>query len=102
MAAQPIILSAVVGADRRLVIDLPPETPLGAVKLVILPVDPVSPNPARDAARSRLLAAGALRTWVDVPPDAAPLALEERVRLGVIPPGSPTSEELVNEDRGEW
>jgi hypothetical protein len=102
MVAQPITVSAVIGEDRRLVVDLPADTPTGKVNLIIFPAPTPSTNPARESLRAKLLAAGALRTRVDVPSDAVPLRLEERIRLGTIPPGSPTAEELVNEDRGEW
>lgn len=104
MAAQrhPITLSATIGEDRRLVIDLPPDTPIGEVNLIILPHPAPISNPAREAARAKLLVAGALRTQVDVPDSVMPLPLEERIRMGTIPPGSPTSEELVNQDRGAW
>jgi hypothetical protein len=101
-----IRLTAVVGEDRRLVIDLPEDAPTGPVQLVIRP-KPVEPtgksvNPAREAARAKLLAAGALVTHFEVPEDAVPLTPEERMRIGTMPPGTRGSEELIDEDRGEW
>jgi hypothetical protein len=98
-------LSAVVGEDRQLVIHVPDEVPLGPVELVIQSAQksPVSSsNPARDAARAKLLAAGILRTHVDVPEDAVPLTLEQRLRIGKMPPEARPSEELIDEDRGGW
>ena len=98
-----IRLSALVGEDRRLVIDLPPDTPLGPVELVIRSAEsPV--NPAREAARAKLMAAGILVRPEDmgIPDDLQPLPLEERLRIGKMPPGVRPSEELVDEDRGEW
>jgi hypothetical protein len=98
-------LSAVVGEDRQLVIHVPDEVPLGPVELVIqsTQVQPVtSPNSVREAARAKLMAAGILLTHVEVPEDAVPLTLEERRRIGKMPPGSRLSEELIDEDRGEW
>lgn len=56
---ETITLSAVVGEDRRLVIDLPKDTPTGPVELIIRPA---TGNAAREAARAKLLAAGALVT----------------------------------------
>jgi hypothetical protein len=97
-------LSAVVGEDRQLVIQVPDEVPLGPVELVIQPQDLPAPssNPAREAARAKLLAAGVLLTHIEVPEDAVPLTLEERLRIGKMPPGARSSEELIDEDRGEW
>lgn len=101
-----IRLTAVVGEDRRLVIDLPEDTPTGPVELVIRlkPVEPTGTpvNLAREAARVKLLAAGALVTHFDIPEDAVPLSLEERIRLGTMAAGARGSEELIDEDRGEW
>jgi hypothetical protein len=102
MVALPITVSATIGEDRRLVVELPENTPTGQVQVVIMPAPTTATNPARESMRSKLLEAGALRTVVDVPADARALALEERIRIGTIPEGSPTAEELVNEDRGEW
>jgi hypothetical protein len=59
-------------------------------------------NPAREAARAKLSAAGALVTHFDIPEDAVPLSPEELLRLGTMPPGARGSEELIDEDRGEW
>jgi len=98
-------LSAVVGEDRQLVIHVPDEVPLGPVELVIQSTQeaPISSsNPAREAARIKLLAAGVLLTHIEVPEDAVPLTLEERLRIGTMPPEARPSEELIDEDRGAW
>ena len=102
-----IRLTAVVGEDRRLVIELPKDMPTGPVELVIRP-QPAEPesstpvNPAREAARAKLLAAGALVTHFEIPEGFVPLTPEERMRIGTMPPGTRGSEELIDEDRGEW
>jgi hypothetical protein len=59
-------------------------------------------NPAREAARAKLLAAGALVTQFDVPEGAVRLTVEERLRMGTLRPGARSSLDLINEDRGEW
>ncbi len=108
MAAQPkeiIVLSAVVGEDRKLVIELPPDAPTGPVELTVRLIKPEyrpPHNPAREAARAKLLAAGALVTHIEVPEDAVPLTLEERIHIGTLPPGARSSDELIDEDRGEY
>jgi hypothetical protein len=98
-------LLAVVGEDRQLVIHVPDEVPLGPVELVIHSTQESpapSSNPDREAARAKLLAADVLLTHVEVPEDAVPLTLQERLRIGKMPPGVRPSEELTDEDRGAW
>jgi hypothetical protein len=100
-----IRLSATIGEDRKLVLELPIEIPAGKVDVIILPTENQAvpaPNPAREAARAKLLAAGALRTSVDLSADAKPLTPEERLRIGTLPPGARPSEDLIDEDRGAW
>ena len=102
-----IRLSAVVGEDRRLVIDLPEDTPLGPVDVVIKPhvtPEPLPVNPAREAARAKLLAAGKLALPADmgIPDDLEYISDEELEELGHMAPGSRPSEDLVSEDRGEY
>jgi hypothetical protein len=99
-----ILLSAVVGEDRHLIIDLPPDAPIGHVEVEIRPAQIVSPkpviNPAREAARAKLLAAGALVTSFEVPEGTIRLTVEERMRIGTLPAGARSSDELIDEDRG--
>lgn len=106
-------LKAKVGADRRLVIELPPEMPTGEVELTVLSKQPEQPESVpqndtpktaltREEARAKLLAAGALVTWLHAPEDAVALTPEERMEIGQLPPGARPSEELVDEDRGEY
>ncbi len=103
---QPIRLSAVVGEDRRLVIDLPPDTPLGPVELEVRPAAPVPTQRnkplTREEARAKLLAAGYLVTSIHAPEGTVPLTAEERMEIGRLPPGARPSDELVDEDRGEY
>jgi hypothetical protein len=105
-----IAISVMVGEDRRLVIDLPAHMPVGPAELVIRPREiettksaetksDVIVNPAHEAARAKLLAAGILSTAHRAPDGAAPLSDEEMQRLGQRPPGSKSLDELINEDR---
>lgn len=98
-----VMIAVVVGADRRLVIDLPPNTPVGPAEVVILPRASGAGemvNPSREAARAKLLAAGFLSTDVHAPEGTTPLSDEEIARLGQLPPGARPSEALIDEDRG--
>src|SRR5215813_4547464 len=98
-----IELSMVIGEDRR--IQLPDNVPIGPAKLVIEPQQPQqreSINQAREAARAKLLAAGFLVTNIHAPEGTVPLTVEERMRIGQLPPGARPSDELIIEDRGEY
>ncbi len=110
-----IKLHAVIGEDRRLVIDLPPDTPTGSVEILIQPEalatlslesTPLPPytNPAREAARAKMLAAGILVTEFnfELPEDFVPLSPEELLKIGTPPPGARSILDDINEDRGEW
>ncbi len=108
MAAQHqeiIVLSAVIGEDRKLVIELPPDAPTGPVELTVRSTRAEYKPPynlAREAARAKLLAAGALSTAHEAPAGAVAMTVEERIRIGTLPPGARSSDELINEDRGEY
>ncbi|MCC7451712.1 MAG: hypothetical protein IT324_30165 [Anaerolineae bacterium] len=96
-----ITLSVMVGEDRRIVIDLPPDTPVGPVDVVITPREtPAVSNPAREAARAKLLAAGRLVTNIRAPEGTVPLSPEELLRIGQRPPGTKSLDEMIDEDRG--
>jgi hypothetical protein len=57
----------------------------------------------REIARERLLAAGRLVTNLGIPDNLEPPASDEELeQLGQLPEGARGSEELVNEDRGEY
>jgi len=106
---QPIVINAVVGEDRRLIIDLPPDTPIGNVMVMVSSTESVTPseasvdvvvNPERERLRAILLAAGKLGTahyveHVIYPKD------EEWMNAGRMPPGTPSSEETLRELRGD-
>jgi len=93
-----------VGADRRLVIDLPDSTPLGPAEIVILPRQhgTAAANKARMDARAKLLAASFLVTDLVAPKGIDPLTEEEIARLGQLPPNDHGSEVLIREDRGAY
>ncbi len=98
-------LSVYVGEDRNVTIKFPDEVPVGQVDLIVqIPSEPAETevNPERERLRAKLLAAGAILTHVDVPPGASRLSVADRMRLGTMPPGTPTTLDLINEDRGEW
>ncbi len=103
-----IVLSAVIGEDRRLVIDLPPDTPTGMVDLLIKPhveaepyVETIPPNPDRERIRAKLLAAGLLVTDIRAPEGTIPLSPEEILRIGTLPEGAPSLDKMIDEERNE-
>lgn len=104
-----IKLHVTVGEDRRLVIELPPDAPTGEVEVTIQAAQPETPstltpypNPAREAARAKLLAAGALSTAWKAPEGARELTWEEILEIGKLPPGAKSNLDIVNEIRGDY
>jgi hypothetical protein len=106
-------LKAVIGQDRRLVLELPQDTPIGSVEVTIesqpqkhpISLDlPPTLNSAREAVRAKLLSAGYLVTEFnfDIPDDYVPLTHEQRMKMTTPTASAKTIFDLVNEDRGEW
>jgi len=100
-----VTITVVVGADRRVTIDLPPKTPLGPADVLIVPrlsrVDAPNETP-REVARAKLLAVGALSHAVHAPAGTVALSESDLERLGRLAPGARPSEELIDEDRGPY
>lgn len=113
-----ITIPVIVDENRRVVLKLPDSIPVGLADLEITvhPKGDISNgagsgsgktgqagpvNPAREAARIKLAAAGYLST-IHAPPDAVALSDEEIARIGRLPPGARPSEELISEDRGPY
>jgi hypothetical protein len=105
----PITVSTTIGKDHRLVIDipLPPDAPSGQVQVELI-VRPVSSelnqpvNQALETAREKMRAAGRLSTAWHPDDDSLVLddeALWDSVKLA---PNSPSAEQLINEDRGNY
>jgi hypothetical protein len=96
-------LNTSVGSDRKLIVQLPEDIPPGDVELIVRSTQPVAQNgqSARDAAKAKLLQAGALVVNFEVPEGAVRLSVEERMRLGKLPLDAPDSLDLIHEDRGE-
>lgn len=87
-----VTIDARVGPDHRLVYTLPPDIPVGPVKLMIQPVEET---------RRRLLTAGKLGTAPLAPAGAVALSDAERQRLAqLFGGGSLTTLDLIKLDRG--
>jgi hypothetical protein len=98
-----ITLSVEIPEDRRLVIELPQDTPTGTAEIVIKPQgisDNESVSTAREIARAKLLAGGALNTSHRAAEGAVALSNEELERLGQLAPGARSSEDILDEERG--
>ncbi len=102
-----IKLTATIGEDRRLVIDLPENTPLGEVDVEIEvkstservgALDSSRLTPER--AREMMQQAGVLSHYAI--PDIQPLSENEMLALGTPAKDSPSTLDLINEDRGAW
>jgi hypothetical protein len=100
-----IRLKTVIGEDRKLIVQLPNDIPPGDVELVVQSSEPVpanTGNSARESAKAKLLAAGALVTQFEIPANTVRLSVEERLQLGTLPTDARSSLDLINEDRGDW
>jgi hypothetical protein len=102
-----ITLSVMIGEDRRLVIDLPPEIPTGEVEITIHPKVEETPVQSKrsltpEEARDILRKAGVLDESIKAPEGYVPLSPEELLKLGTLPHDARSSLDLINEDRGEY
>lgn len=99
-----IKLSVVIGQDRRLVVQLPDDTPLGPAEIVIKPSESAaeSANPAREAAKAKLLAMGKLSIDASIPSDLEVPTNDELARIGHLLAGGRSTLDIINEDRGEY
>ncbi len=88
-----IRLSSVIGEDRRLIIDLPEDTPVGPAELILLPK-----QGEISSLRETLKAAGVLVNYDDLDEDIEYVS-DEEIEDIQLPPGAPSSEELIDEDR---
>ena len=98
-----ITLFAQIGQDHRLVLQLPPDMPLGQVEVTIRlsePSDLPIVNLIRQAAREKLLAAGRLVTDIHASNDTVLLSDEELRHLIIRPIDTPSLDEMIDEDRG--
>src|SRR5258708_5423126 len=100
-----ITLSAVIGEDRRLVIQLPDNAPVGPVKVVIEAEKHEAiefVNPAREAARTKLLAAGKLVMDQGIPDNFEISSPDELEHIGRLLAGGRSTMDLIDEDRGAY
>ena len=102
-----IRLSGLVNEKHELIVTLPDDVPVGPVELVLQPIANSSeiveePTTERERVRAQLMAAGILVKPEDmgIPPDLEYVSDEELIELGRLPPGAPTSDQLIDEDRG--
>jgi hypothetical protein len=97
-------LSAIVNEDRELIVKVPENIPPGPVDVVIQVSESDSTrvsNPAREAARAKMAAAGLLSSAHRLPHGTRIPSDAEVRAAGVLPPGARPSEALINEDRNE-
>ncbi|GEM_PF-535038 len=110
-----IRLRGTITADRQLIVDLPDEVPEGEVNITLIVSEvnaqgrlpheiddiadrPIIVNEALEQMRTRLAAAGLLSTSIKAPSWFVPTEEDE---LPIeLPRGSPTMEQMIDEDRG--
>ena len=99
----PITIPVQVGADRRLIIELPPSTPTGPADVVIVPREQASGpmgSAGREVVRARLRAAGFLVTDLHAPDDGVVVTDDDLPRLGSLAAGARSTAELLADERG--
>jgi hypothetical protein len=99
-----VTISVIVNKDRRLIIVVPDDVPLGPADLVIKhkEVPTIQENSDRERIRTKLLAAGFLVTDHGISEEIEPISEGELEQLGKMTSGSRPSEELIDEDRGPY
>ncbi|GAC1437886.1 MAG: hypothetical protein NVSMB65_12220 [Chloroflexota bacterium] len=100
-----ITIPVEVGADRRLVIDLPPSTPTGPADVVIVPREQAARptgSAGREMVRARLHAAGFLVTDLHAPDDGVVVTDEDLPRLGRLAAGARSTADLLDDERGRY
>jgi len=102
-----IHLSAVIGEDRKLVIDLPADTPIGQVE-VVLAIAPVTrepktthSNPERERILAKLFDARLHNIAQELSASPILITEEDTFRPIKLPPGARPSEEILREIRDE-
>jgi hypothetical protein len=111
-----IYLRGLITPERRLIVELPPDAPTGIVELALWVTDAANEgrlphevddiahreipvNEERDRIRALLAAAGLLATVKGPPAWFVPT--EEDEMPIELPPGSPTIQQMINDERGE-
>ena len=101
-----IRLTGVVNEKHELIVTLPDDVPVGPVELVLQPVaepeQAKEPLTERERVLAQLRAAGLLVKPEDlvIPANLEYVSDEELIELGRLPPGAPSSDQLIDEDRG--
>ncbi len=102
--ATPIIIPANIPEDRRVVIELPPDTPTGEVTLQVVVLTeeaaPIVENPERERLRQKLLAAGML-TEYPLPEGFVAPSPEAVRQAGRHRPGATPTDQIIREMRDE-
>ena len=98
-----IQLSAIVDKNGQLTVKVPDNIPPGPINVIIQSPEPsaLASNPAREAARTKLAAAGLLSSAHRLPPDTRIPTDDEVHAAGMLPADARPSEELIDEDRNE-
>ncbi len=92
-------ITVTVPPDRRLVLDLPEDLPVGAMlQVVIRQMQGVSP--VLESARALLAAAGKLADLGIADGDVEDVGDDELEQLGRLAPGARSSGDLLDEERG--
>ena len=92
-------ITVTVPPDRRLVIDLPDNVPVGATLQVVIRL-PQGVSPALESACALLAGAGKLADLGITDDEVEDIGDDELEQLGRLAPGAPSSGDLLDEERG--
>lgn len=104
----PQKLETEITQDHTVIIQFPETVPVGTrVRVVVEAIEDTAPapttiNPAREAMRAKLESAGLLSSAKGLSPDTRIPTKEEVLAAGALPPSARSTEEILDEIRGEW
>jgi hypothetical protein len=101
---ESITLTAVVGDDHRVTLELPDSVPVGPIEITIRHHGVAVQDDRLDAAtaRRKLQAAGLAATRRYATPDALPLSATERMQIGRTFSESGSMTVVIDQDRGAY
>ena len=94
-------ITTTVQPDRRLVVNLPDDVPVGATLQVVIR-QPQETASALESARTLLAAAGKLADLGIADDEVEDIGDDELEQLGKLAPGARSSSELLDEERGTY
>ena len=110
LCMEAIKLSVWVDDNKRILLELPADVPVGLAEIVIIPQAastsiynpqyPAAWAEKREQLRKKMSVAGILSTAYSVPSGVRQMPPDELLMIGTLPPGIRPTDELIDEERG--